>query len=200
MLNFHIVFVNFMQIHNCEAAYYVLKQNHNGHVITDSLLLNTLTSRIRYHDFFCFLCSLPSHTTHLTPTSHLETPSFPHFSFPAPSLTQAGAWRPYVTWQARPSKWWLYLNVDEREMQTAVVFVNGVLFGWGGWGVWSWLADVKQRREKETCSRDNLTTLSGRPVDGHCGSGLSPLLCVTPDSRVLSHLAARRHHLRSCPK
>ncbi len=30
MLNFHIVFANFMQIHNCEAAYYVLKQNHNG--------------------------------------------------------------------------------------------------------------------------------------------------------------------------
>ncbi len=59
-----------------------------------------------------------------------------------------------------PSKWWLYLNVDEREMQTAVVFVNGVLFGWGGWGVWSWLADVKQRRERETRSRDDLTTLS----------------------------------------
>ncbi len=74
MLNFHIVFVNFMQIHNCEAAYYVLKQNHNGHVITDSLLLNTLTSRIRYQISFApsALCHLiqriwPLHLTRIPP-------------------------------------------------------------------------------------------------------------------------------------
>lgn len=104
----------------------------------------------------------PPYTPYLTPTSHSRTPSLLLF-LPAFSLTQTVRWCPYVTWQARLSKWWLYLNVDEREMRTATVFVNGVLFGRGGWGVRSYLADVKQRRragERETGSQDDLTTLS----------------------------------------
>lgn len=84
----------------------------------------------------------PLHLTWIPPPFLISLSQLPLF-------TQAVPWHPYVTWQAWPSKWWLYLNVDEKEMQTVAVFVNGVLFRRGGWGVWSYCWQMSNSGGKE---------------------------------------------------
>lgn len=170
-----------MQIHNC-----VLSQIH--FFLTPSLLeLDILDIMISFAP--SALCQLIQRIWPLHLTSF--------FSFPAPSFIQAVPCRPSVTCQARPSKWWLWWEGDVD---------SGCVCKWSV--VWTGRLgslELVGRCQTAEGKRDTLTRwlddfLSGRPVDGHCGSGLSPLRCVTPDSRVLSHLAAWRHHLRPCPK